>query len=217
MTLTLGTSTLRGALILLAFALIGTLLLASTFEATREPIARAEEAAKLRLLNQVLPPEMHDNDLLEDTVAVPADPRLGTDAPGLAYRARRDGRVTGVALEAIAPNGYGGKIRLIIGVAPDGRVLGVRVVSHSETPGLGDYIEIAKSDWIRGFDGRQLSGDAGEWRVKKDGGGFDSMAGATITPRAVVDATRRALEHFAAHRSMLIDEAGAAAGNGEPS
>jgi electron transport complex protein RnfG len=111
--------------------------------------------------------------------------------------------LTGVALEAIAANGYGGKIRLVMGIAPDGRLLGVRVVAHSETPGLGDYIEIDKSDWIRAFDDRRLTGDGREWRVKKDGGAFDSMAGATITPRAVVEAVRRALEYFAAHRAAL--------------
>jgi electron transport complex protein RnfG len=203
MTLTVGKSTLRGALILLAFAVTGTLLLASTFEATREPIARAEEAARMRLLNQVLPPEIHDNDLLQDTVSVPADPRLGTTEAAPAFRARRGGELTGVALEAIAANGYGGKIRLVMGIAPDGRLLGVRVVAHSETPGLGDYIEIDKSDWIRAFDDRRLTGDGREWRVKKDGGAFDSMAGATITPRAVVEAVRRALEYFAAHRAAL--------------
>ncbi len=208
MTLTLGKSTLRGALILLAFAFVGTFVLAFTYQSTREPIARAEEAVKLKLLNQVLPPAIRDNELLEDTVTLAPSPLLGTDAPGLAYRARRDGRVTGIALEAVAPNGYGGKIRLIVGVAPDGRVLGVRVVAHNETPGLGDFIEIGKSGWTRNFDGRQLAGNAGAWRVKKDGGTFDAVAGATITSRAMVEAVRRALEYFAANRNALLGENG---------
>lgn len=213
MTLTLGKSTLRGALILLAFAFVGTLLLASAFDLTREPIERAEEAAKRRLLNQVLPPAMHDNEPLEDIVTLPPSPLLGTDAPSLAYRARREGRPTGVALEAVAPNGYGGRIRLIVGVAPDGRALGVRVVSHSETPGLGDFIDIGRSDWIRGFEGRGLAGTAGAWRVKKDGGSFDAVTGATITSRAMVEAVRRALEYFGAHRETLLG----ADGNGSTS
>lgn len=208
MTLTVGKAALRGALILLAFAVTGTLLLASTFDATREPIARAEEAARMRLLNQVLPPEIHDNDLLQDAVSVPADSRLGTVEATRALRARRDGALTGVALEAIAPNGYGGRIRLIVGVAPDGRLLGVRVVAHSETPGLGDYIDIDRSGWIRAFDGRRLAGHEGDWQVKKDGGAFDSMAGATVTARAVVEAVRRALEYFAAHRAELTGGSG---------
>jgi electron transport complex protein RnfG len=203
---TLATSTLRGALILLAFALAGTGLLAYTHEATRAPIASAEEAVKLKLLNQVLPPKIHNNDLLADAGPLPANSLLGTEEAGTLFRARQGDRVTGVALEAIASNGYGGKIRLIIGIAPDGRVLGVRVVAHNETPGLGDFIEIGKSDWIRTFDGRRLSRDAAEWRVKKDGGTIDSMAGATITPRAVVEAVHRALEYFAARRESLLGE-----------
>lgn len=202
-----GRSALRGALVLAAFALAGTLLLGLAFQQTREPIARAEEAAKLKLLNQVIPPELHDNDLLADAIELPANALLGTDEPRPAYRALKDGRVTAVAFEAIAPDGYNGRIRLLLAVSPEGRVLGVRVVAHAETPGLGDYIDIAKSDWIRQFDGRQFSpAGADAWRVKKDGGTFDAMAGATVTPRAVVKAVRKALEYFHAHRDPLVGE-----------
>lgn len=202
-----GCPALRGALVLAAFALTGTLLLALAFQQTREPIARAEEAAKLKLLNQVISPELHDNDLLADAIELPANALLGTDEPRPAYRAAKDGRVTAVAFEAIAPDGYNGRIRLLLAVSPEGRVLGVRVVAHAETPGLGDYIEIAKSDWIRQFDGRELSpAGAHTWRVKKDGGTFDAMAGATVTPRAVVKAVRKALEYFHAHRDLLAGE-----------
>ncbi|MGN2390115.1 electron transport complex subunit RsxG [Pelomicrobium sp. G1] len=202
-----GRSALRGALVLAAFALAGTLLLGLAFQQTREPIARAEEAAKLKLLNQVIPPELHDNDLLADAIELPANALLGTDEPRPAYRALKDGRVTAVAFEAIAPDGYNGRIRLLLAVSPEGRVLGVRVVAHAETPGLGDYIDIAKSDWIRQFDGREFSpASANAWRVKKDGGTFDAMAGATVTPRAVVKAVRKALEYFHAHRDPLVGE-----------
>lgn len=204
MTLTLGKSTLRGALLLLAFAFVGTFVLALTHRLTQAPILRAEEAAKRKLLDQVLPRAIRDNDVLQDALVLPPHALLGTAEPGQAFRARRGGAVTGVALEAIAPNGYSGTIRLIVGVAPDGRVLGVRVVSHNETPGLGDFIDVGRSDWIRRFDGRGLAGDAGAWRVRKDGGAFDAVTGATITSRAMVEAVRRALEYFAAHRDALL-------------
>ncbi len=207
MSLSPGRSALRAALVLAAFALAGTLVLGLAFQKTREPIARAEEAAKLKLLDQVIPPELHDNDLLADAIELPASALLGTDEPRPAYRAVKNGRVTAVAFEAIAPDGYNGRIRLLLAVSPEGRLLGVRVVAHAETPGLGDYIDIAKSDWIRQFDGRHLSpANANAWRVKKDGGTFDAMAGATVTPRAVVKAVRKALEYFHAHRPALVGD-----------
>jgi electron transport complex protein RnfG len=110
-----------------------------------------------------------------------------------------------VVLEAVAPDGYSGEIRLLVGIHADGRVAGVRVTAHRETPGLGDYIDPARGPWIRQFDGRSLADPLPDgWRVKKDGGRFDYLAGATITPRAVVKAVRRSLEYFAAHRDELL-------------
>jgi electron transport complex protein RnfG len=103
-------------------------------------------------------------------------------------------------LQAIAPDGYGGQIHLVIAIHRDGRIAGVRVVSDKETPGLGDYIEIAKSKWITGFDDTSLENHRdGDWQVKKDGGRFDYMAGATITPRAVVKAVHKVLQYYALH------------------
>lgn len=205
MTVSVMRSTLRGAFLLLAFTVVGTLMLAYTFELTRGPIARSEERARLALLNQVIPAASHDNDLLADTVTVPADPLLGTSQPGVAYRARLKGEPVAVAFEAIAPDGYSGRITLLVAVRANGELMGVRVVSHSETPGLGDYIDAERSDWIRGFDGRALTPENEQgWKVKKDGGAFDFMTGATITPRAVVKAARRALEYFQAHREQLL-------------
>lgn len=198
-------STLRGALLLLAFTVAGTLMLAYTFELTREPIARSEERARLALLNQVIPAASHDNDLLADALTLPADPLLGTTQPGVAYRARLEGKPVAVAFEAIAPDGYSGRIALLVAVRAGGELMGVRVVSHSETPGLGDYIDAQRSDWIRVFDGRTLTPENRRgWSVRKDGGAFDSVTGATITPRAVIGAVRRALEYFQAHRELLL-------------
>jgi len=203
-----GRESLRTAGILLAFAVAGTAVLAFTFGATRPLIAKTEEAQKLALVEQVLPRALHDNDLLRDTVALPPSPELGATGPGVAYRARLAGRPTGVALEAVAPDGYSGRIRLLIGIGADGRLAGVRVVAHKETPGLGDYIEAARSDWVRGFDGRSLGAPPEQqWKVRKDGGQFDYMAGATITPRAVVRAVAKALRYHEQHRDLLYGAA----------
>lgn len=197
----------RPALVLGLFTLAATALLAVTDRLTREPIAAAERAALLRTLNRLIPAEEHENDLLGDTLTLPPDPRLGTRAPTTAYRARRGGRVETVAFTAVAPDGYNGDIVLLVAVHRDGRVAGVGVVSHRETPGLGDAIEASHGPWIRQFVGRAL-GDPppARWKVKKDGGAFDQLTGATISPRAVVKAVRRALEWFADHRETLLAE-----------
>jgi electron transport complex protein RnfG len=196
---------LRTSATLLAFAVAGTALLAFTFTLTRPIIARTEEAAKLALIGQVLPAALYDNDLLRDAIELAPAPELGPLEGGHAYRARRKGRPAAVVLEAVAPDGYSGRIKLLIAIRADGELAGVRVVAHRETPGLGDYIEAAKSDWITGFQGRSLENPAPDaWKVRKDGGQFDYMAGATITPRAVVRAVRRALEYYAQNRERLF-------------
>lgn len=201
--------------ILMAFTVIGTAMLAGTYETTKEPIARSEREAKLHLLAQVMPAALHDNDLLQDALQLPPAELLGQDAASVAYRARRNGEAAGVILEAIAPDGYSGDIKLLIGIAADGTITGVRVLAHKETPGLGDYIELAHSDWIKNFDGKSLAKLPDEaWRVKKDGGQFDYMTGATITPRAVVKAVHKALQYFAAQREYLFS-APANQGSGE--
>ena len=191
--------------ILTAFTVVGTAMLTGTFETTREPIAASEREAKLQLLAQVMPPAMHDNDLLQDAVQLPPAELLGQHAPSTAYRARQNGQPSGVILEAVAPDGYSGDIKLLIGIAADGDIIGVRVLSHKETPGLGDYIEIDRSAWIKNFDGKSLAKLPDEaWRVKKDGGQFDYMTGATITPRAVVKAVHKALQYFEVQRASIF-------------
>jgi H+/Na+-translocating ferredoxin:NAD+ oxidoreductase subunit G len=197
--------TVSTALTLLVFSVVGAALLSGTFALTYKNISRSEEAEKQAQLAQTLPAGLYDNDLVQSARPLPADPLLGLKAPGHAYLATRGGHPAAVILEAVAPDGYAGEIRLLVGVLPDGRVAGVRVTADEETPGLGDYIEASKGDWIKGFDGRSL-GDPPEalWKVKKDGGRFDYVAGATISPRAVVKAVRKALSYFQAHRGELL-------------
>ena len=193
------------ALNLLFFALIGTALLALTYQLTYDPIAHSEEQEKLKLITQIVPPATYDNDIMKDTMQLAADALLGNEEPTVAYRGRLHNQPSIAVLQATAPDGYSGKIRLIIAIRNDGRIGGVRVISHKETPGLGDYIEIARNNWITGFNDISLENRKNsDWKVKKDGGQFDYMAGATITPRAVVKAVGKALQYFAANRDKLF-------------
>jgi len=200
-------ATLRTALNLLFFTVIGTAILAFTFSITFDRIAQSEETAKLKLINQVAPQSMYDNDLVKDTVTLPASTQLGTAQDTVAYRGRLKGRPSVVVLEAIAPDGYSGKIGLIVAISHEGVISGVRVVTHKETPGLGDYIDIAKNQWISLFVGASHQRyQEGDWKVKKDGGQIDYMAGATITPRAIAKAVHSALHYFDENRENLFAE-----------
>jgi len=193
------------AAIMVVFTALGTALLAYTYFTTKAPIEASEAEARMALLNQVLPPALYDNDLLKDTVKIAAGGELGNKTETLAYIARIAGRPSAVILEVTAPDGYSGDIKLLIAIRQDGSLAGVRVLAHKETPGLGDYIDITHSDWIKHFDNQTLAKTPDEkWKVKKDGGYFDYMAGATITPRAVVKAVHKALQYFSANKNILF-------------
>jgi electron transport complex protein RnfG len=179
------------------FAVIGTTFVAVTEETTRTKIEDNERLVLLRNLNALLPAEELDNDIVGDTTTVSASALLGTEDNTIVYRARLQGKPIAAIFNSIAPNGYSGKINLLIGVYADGSVAGVRAVKHSETPGLGDAIETQKSDWIFSFNNRSLNSPTpANWLVKKDGGDFDQFTGATITPRAVVKAVKNTLLYY---------------------
>lgn len=195
----------RAAAVLLPVAVAAFGLVALVHEATRDEIEAAAHARQTATFVEVLRGRNFDNDLLLDTIDVRDPELLGTSTTLHAYRARLHGEPVAVVLEAVAPHGYSGAIRLLVGIAPDGTVLGVRVTSHRETPGLGDGIEKRKSDWIERFSGRSLRDPAPQrWRVRKDGGEFDQFTGATVTPRAVVGAVANALVYFERHRDELL-------------
>ena len=202
---TLAKASFHTALNLAVFALIGTAILAFTYNQTHDRIAQSEEAEKLKLISQIVPKNLFDNDIIRDTLDIKPDALLGNEGITTAYRARLQNNPSVLVLEAVAPDGYSGKIALLVAIRDNGEVAGVRVVAHKETPGLGDYIEIARSNWITGFDGTSLAKykDTG-WKVKKDGGQFDYMAGATITPRAVVKAVHKTLQYFTQHHDALF-------------
>lgn len=192
--------------VMIGFTIIGTAILAYTFSTTRAPIAKSEAEARMALFRQILPESLHDNDLLKDVKKIPAGGELGNRDETEAYRARLSGQPSAVILETTAPDGYSGDIKMLVALRADGEIVGVRVLAHKETPGLGDYIDIGHSDWIKkNFDGQSLAKTPDDaWKVKKDGGTFDYMTGATITPRAVVKAVHKTLQYFAAHRDELF-------------
>jgi electron transport complex protein RnfG len=192
------------ALTLAACALLAVALLGGTEMLTRDRIASVRAQAERDALALVLPPSRYDNDITADQISVVAPKWVGDDKPLSVWRARRAGEPAALVLQVVARDGYAGAIQLRLGVDVDGRVTGVRVVEHKETPGLGDAIEAERSDWILGFTGKSLQMPAAEqWTTRRDGGEFDQFAGATITPRAVVHAIRRALQYVERHGNEI--------------
>ena len=207
--LTPGRSVLRNSLILGVFAIFTVGVIAFIQQATSERIALEQQRMQMRALNEIVPDEQHDNDLLEDSFSIADQALLQLPAPASAWRARQQGVVTAVILPAVTLDGYSGRIDLLVGIRANGELAGVRVVKHRETPGLGDKLEVAKSDWIFSFDGKSLEMPApAGWAVRKDGGDFDQFVGATITPRAVVQAVRNALLYFQENRDELLQLSG---------
>ncbi len=197
---------LKTAATLLAFAFVGTSLLAIIFSITRAPIEASVAEARLALFKQILPESSYDNAVLKTTIKIEPNNLLGNKMPTEANIAKLRGNTVGIILEAIAHDGYSGDIKLLIAIRTDGSISGVRVLTHQETPGLGNYIDIARGNWIKLFDNESLSQTpAIQWRVKKDGGKFDYMVGATITPRAVVKAVSKALQFFEENKQLLFE------------
>jgi len=191
--------TLRLAFALTLIAAIAGLILSLVEATTREPIAEQRRLETLKALSAVLPPL--DNAPDADTVALAA----GTDRKGrpqerLFYRGRQGDTLTGVAFKVVAPDGYSGNIEIMTGVTPDGTVSGIEILSHAETPGLG--AKIVEPGFKAQFQDKSL--DNADWRVKKDGGSFDQITGATISPRAIVKAVKAGLEFYRDHRDEIV-------------
>ena len=198
---------LISAALLAAFAGLGTALVMVTFEATKDKIEASEKANLLRNLNNIIPPESYSKNLLDNKLLVPASSKLGQKEPTIIYQAWQGETPVAVAFSIISNEGYSGEIKLLIAIKANGHVSGVRVISHKETPGLGDKIEIAKDDWILSFNDKYLiESVTAQWKVKKDGGSFDQFTGATITPRAVVNAVFKALDYFNHNQHKLFLE-----------
>lgn len=185
------------------FAVVCAAVIAVTQVSTADKIADNEREFRAKALYEIVPRTSIDNLLLEDTFTIQLA-ELGHTQPVKAYRGRKNGLVTTVILPVVAPDGYSGDISMIVGINADESLAGVRVLAHKETPGLGDKVETKKSDWILSFDGKRKEKDL-SWGVQKDGGQFDQFTGATITPRAVVNAVGRALDYFTANKVTLLE------------
>ena len=194
--------------VLALFAAITSVAIGWTFLGTKDQIELEVRRAEARQLLEIFPVGTHDNEIVDDTFDVQAEtPLLGLREVRQGYRVRQGDSVVGVILPATARDGYSGDIRALVGIRKDGSIAGVRVVSHRETPGLGDKVDLRKSNWILGFNHRSLENPGMDgWNVAKDGGVFDQFTGATVTPRAVTLATRRALEYATLHSAALFEE-----------
>lgn len=195
----------RQALTLAAIGVVLTVVLVVIADVTRERIERERHAWLKQHLDALVAPASHDNDLLTDTITVTSPQLLGTAQPVLVYRARLGGEPVAAIIRPIAPDGYRGPIELLVAIARDGTLIGVQVIHHNETPGLGDAFEKREPDWLPRFRGLSLSNPPQQkWTVRRDGGDFDAFTGATITPRAIVKAVRRSLEFYQANRERLF-------------
>jgi electron transport complex protein RnfG len=193
----------KNALALGAAAAICVAVLGLVNQLTQERIAQQRLSSKLAILSEVLPVSDAGATLLADCVLVQNAELLGRDSTQAVYRWRQQDTLSAYIVETTAPDGYSGNIDLLVAVTPDGTVLGSRVLEHKETPGLGDKIELRRSNWILSFEQQQVTDDnSAQWAVRKDGGQFDQFTGATITPRAVVSAVRKAALYVQQHPEL---------------
>lgn len=193
------------ALALVACAIVLAAILAFVASRTRDRIDRNAQAWIQQRLDTLVPAQMHDNDLLTDRIRVVAPAILGIAAPVTIYRARLRGQPVAAILQTVAPDGYQGPIELLVAIHYDGTLIGVQVIRHQETPGLGDAFENTDAHWLARFRGLSLLNPPQQrWSVRSDGGDFDAFTGATITPRAIVKATRRALEYYQSDRERIF-------------
>jgi Na+-translocating ferredoxin:NAD+ oxidoreductase subunit G len=185
-----------GVILLVAAGLIG-----GAWHFTRERIASNAARRILAEISTVLPASLYDNEPQKDMVLLPTS----SDQPLPVYRALQNGRPVAAVLTVSAADGFVGPIRMLVGIAADGRVLGVHVTAQTETPGIGAAIAAEPSPWLAAFAGRSLGAppEAG-WQLRVDGGDFDAIAGATVTSRAVVGGLRRAVQYFAAHKDAIF-------------
>ncbi|WP_199611502.1 electron transport complex subunit RsxG [Flocculibacter collagenilyticus] len=195
----------KNGLLLAIFAVICTGLVAITHTLTKDRIAAQQQSELQKSITDVVSKDLYNNNLFDDCISVTSPEFLGNDQIKQVYRGRVNGEPAVLAIESTAPNGYSGSIELLTGFNINNEITGVRVINHKETPGLGDKVEIKKSDWITSFNGLKVEGeDDTRWAVRKDGGMFDQFTGATITPRAVVTAVKNTALYYQNNKKALF-------------
>jgi Na+-translocating ferredoxin:NAD+ oxidoreductase subunit G len=198
----------RPAITLAIIGVVLSALLVGVASLTRDRIARNQQAWIKKHVDALIPPQSYDNDPLTDIIRVRAPDLLGTNQPVPIYRARKGGAPVAAVIRSVAPDGYRGPLELLVGIAPDGTLIGVQVIRHNETPGLGDAFENREAGWLDRFAGLSLENPPQQrWSVRRDGGDFDAFTGATITPRAIVKAVRRTLEFYRGNSERIFREA----------
>lgn len=200
-------SVVRSGITLAAIAAICTSLVALTWQATAGRIAANEQAWLEQSLQPALSGLVFDGGVTDSMLTIPPPNELPGSGAAVVYRVYASEAPAAALFVVSARDGYAGAIRLLIGVGAEGGITGVHVLEHQETPGLGDLIESAKSDWVRQFDGRSLGNPvATGWKIRRDGGEFDQLTGASVTARAVVKAVRETLTYFDANRDAVFEE-----------
>ena len=196
---------LLSGLLLGFFGVSGALLVSTTELQTREIIAYNARMSLLNQLHELVPESEVDNDFVDHPLKLDAPDSFG-ESDTLAYIGVRQGKLAAIVFDTIIPNGYAGPIQMLVAVDSKGTLMGVRVVSHNETPGLGDKIELKRSDWVLSFNGKSLTyPNESQWKVQKDGGVFDQFTGATITPRTIVNKVRKVLLFVEREQQLLFD------------
>jgi electron transport complex protein RnfG len=198
----------RNAFLLATFAVVCTGAIALINVLTQPIILQQEQIALQNNINELIEPEQYDNQIIDSCFTVVDSELLGDQQPKQVFIATKNKQPIAALIQTSTFKGYSGEIKLLVGIYTDGKIAGVRINSHTETPGLGDKIQTNKSDWIYSFDGKRYQeSTASKWAVKKDGGSFDAFTGATITPRAVVHAVKDTLIYFQKNKAQLFNTA----------
>ena len=199
---------IKGGVTLAVIAAICTTLVAFTYRLTEERIDANEQALLERSLQPALSGLFYDSGVTESKIIVPPPHDLPGSEAAIIYRVYAQQEPVAALFVVSARDGYAGPIRILVGADTEGLVTGVHVLEHSETPGLGDRVESTKSDWVKQFEGRSLLDPTpSEWAIKGDGGQFDQLTGASVTPRAIVKAVQNTLVYYEAHRDDLFADA----------
>jgi len=195
----------KNAYILALFAIACTAIVGIVHTLTKDKIDQQKQQQLLDRLSQVIDPTTYNNEIINDCIIIPATESNQT--PHTAYIAMNNESPVAIAITATAPDGYNGNIDVLVGIKSSGIISGVRVLSHNETPGLGDKIEIKRHPWVTSFNDKKIMENPDpRWNVAKDGGMFDQFTGATITPRAVVKTVHSTLTYFNKNKAALFSQ-----------